>query len=320
MNKNYIKILDKIKEYKKISIFRHISPDGDACFSQMALYTFLKENFKDKRIKNCGFDSYELFNNVEKVNDSFIKGSLAIVLDTSDKKRIDDQRVELADYIIKIDHHPPFDDYGDLNYVNVKAAAACELLADILFSSSFKKYYKSPKVCEYLYSGMLTDTLNFKVAACTSDTLKLASTLVKNGEFKMSDISDYVFASKLDIFSKITKLRTYLKTSGHLAYLLLNQKDLDNIGLSYSEAKNNIAEFGNIQEINVWCFFVYNKEKDYWEGSIRSKRKYIINGIARRYGGGGHANASGVRELKITDCKNMINDLKLIANDNSKSA
>ena len=311
---SFNKILEKINEYDKICIFRHTSPDGDAVFSQMALYTFLKENFKNKQIKNCGFENYELLNNVKKVNDSFIKGSLAIILDTSDIRRVDDNRCNLADYIIKIDHHPPFDNYGNLNYVDVNSAAVCELLSYILFSNTFKKYKISPKVCEYLYSGILTDTLNFKTASCTYKTLAIATKLVEKGNIKMSDRTDFVFKKDIDIFKKISKLRSYLKTDKHFAYLLLNERDLKDIGLTYSEAKNNISEFSNIDGINVWTICVYNNEKNYYEASIRSKRKYIINEVARKYGGGGHANASGVKKLTLNTCKSMLKELKNIAN------
>ena len=40
-------------------------------------------------------------------------------------------------------------------------------------------------------------------------------------------------------------MRTYLKVKGHLGYLILDKKVLDKIGLSYFDAKNNIAEFNN---------------------------------------------------------------------------
>lgn len=310
----YSKILDKIKEYDKITIFRHVSPDGDAVFSQMALYTFIKDNFKNKKVRKCGFEDFELYPNVERVSDSFIEDSLAIVVDTSDRGRVDDLRFLNAKYIIKIDHHPPYDAYGNINCVDTNTAAACELITDILFSEPFKKYKKSPAVCEFLYSGMLTDTLNFKTASCTAQTLAFATILVKQGNIKMSDRSDYLFSKSIAEFNGVSKLRNHLKIKGHFGYLLLEKKELDEIGLSYSAAKNNIAEFGNIKDINVWVICVYNDDKKYYEASIRSKRKYIINETVRKYGGGGHKNASGVRGLKKAQVKLMLNDLEIIAN------
>ena len=44
----YKELLKKIREYENIAIYRHIHPDGDAMFSTLALYTFLKHNFPEK--------------------------------------------------------------------------------------------------------------------------------------------------------------------------------------------------------------------------------------------------------------------------------
>jgi len=54
------KILKKIKEFKRIFVFRHESPDYDALGTQFGLYTFLKENFKDKEIHATGFANVPL--------------------------------------------------------------------------------------------------------------------------------------------------------------------------------------------------------------------------------------------------------------------
>ena len=71
----YKKLLDKIKEYKKITIFRHERPDGDAVFSAYALKEFITSNFKNKQVKLVGNDSYDILESAFKVNDSFIKDS-----------------------------------------------------------------------------------------------------------------------------------------------------------------------------------------------------------------------------------------------------
>ena len=45
---DYQKILEKIEEYSKIIVFRHEMPDFDALGSQFGLFTWLKDNFKNK--------------------------------------------------------------------------------------------------------------------------------------------------------------------------------------------------------------------------------------------------------------------------------
>ena len=137
--KNIDKTLDAIKQYDRIVIFRHTKPDYDAIGSQLGLYYFLKENFKNKEIHFVGENHVSLtgrcFPEMEKIDDSFFdKPFLGIVLDCSTAERISDERYQKAEMLIKIDHHPNVDPYGDIQIVDTTMAAAGELLANILLS------------------------------------------------------------------------------------------------------------------------------------------------------------------------------------------
>ena len=74
----YEELLHSIQSYEKITVFRHLSPDGDAVFSQAALAIFLKENFPEKKVKQCGLQSFDLYDNCEKVSSSFITGFFSL--------------------------------------------------------------------------------------------------------------------------------------------------------------------------------------------------------------------------------------------------
>ena len=50
MNKNMTTILDKIKEYDKIIIFRHFRPDGDAIGSTKGLREILRLTYPEKTV------------------------------------------------------------------------------------------------------------------------------------------------------------------------------------------------------------------------------------------------------------------------------
>ena len=49
MNENMKIILDKIKEYDKILIFRHFRPDGDAIGSTKGFAEILKNTYPEKK-------------------------------------------------------------------------------------------------------------------------------------------------------------------------------------------------------------------------------------------------------------------------------
>lgn len=305
-------LLKQIKKYDKITIFRHINPDGDCVFSSLAFKSFLNDNFKDKQVKISGNEEYDLIKDRQNVSDKFIKDSLAIVLDVSNVERLDDQRYKTAKFIIKIDHHPPLTNFGDLNYVNEKAAATCEYLGHIFSSKEFKKYELSKKTREYLYCGILTDSLNFKTTSTTSNTLKVASMLAKD-DLKISDLSNYVFEQSLNEFDKATKLRSYLKVKNKLGYLILEDKDLKKLGMTSNEAKNNIGEFAYIKDLKIWVIAAFNKNTKLYDLSLRSKRGYVINEIAHEYGGGGHKNACGIKNLTKVKINALLKDLLKIS-------
>lgn len=307
-------LLKLIKKYNNIVIFRHQRPDGDAVFSSFAIYNFIKDNFEDKRVEMYGEETYDLLPYKNIVDKEFLKESLAIVLDTANTQRIDGDLFNTCKYVLKIDHHPNIDAYGDFNYVDDKACATCQIVAEILLSKEFSIYKLSEEVCEYLYCGILTDSLNFKTSNVTAKTFLIAAKLVEKGNLEVSGLSNYVFNTDIKSFNKITKYRNYLKISKGVGTLIANEKILKEIGFTGDEAKNNIAEFGNIKGLKIWCVFVYDTKTKKYNGSLRSKSKYVINELCQSYNGGGHKNACGVKGLTLKEVKNLIKDLHIIAN------
>lgn len=302
------KFIDKIKGFKNIVIFRHQKPDGDCIFCALALYEFLKLNYSDKRIKLAGNDEYDLVFKKHNISDSFIKDSLAIVVDTATKDRIDDDRFVNAKYIIKIDHHPSNNNnYGDLNIIDEKASSACQIIANMFLSKQFKDYKFNNKIYEYLYCGIVTDTINFKTSNTTSNTLEIASKLIDKGNLKPSNLVEFLFDTSLSNYKKRTLLRNKLCVKNNFGYIKLNSNDLKSIGFTASEAKNCIDEIGTIKELNIWAFAVEND--GLWDCSLRAKRAYIINKFAMKYNGGGHPNACAVKRLKASELNNLFKEL-----------
>mgnify|MGYP003463159031 CR=1 FL=1 len=102
----FIEILNKIKEYNRIIIHRHIRPDGDCMGSQMGLKYLLKNSFPDKEIYAVGDELPEYLQElgeVDNIPDEYYNDALVIVVDTSVDNRISDERWKTGKYIIKID-------------------------------------------------------------------------------------------------------------------------------------------------------------------------------------------------------------------------
>ena len=99
-------ILEKIKSYDRIIIFRHFRPDGDAVGSTKGLQEILRQSFPDKEIylQNSDFCDYMKFLGPEDdpIDDSLYSDALGIVVDTGTEDRISNKKYSLCREIIKI--------------------------------------------------------------------------------------------------------------------------------------------------------------------------------------------------------------------------
>ena len=64
--------------------------------------------------------SLSFIGDLDEIDDSVYSDALVIVCDTANAPRIDDQRYLNGQSLIKIDHHPATDQYGDVNFVNTE--------------------------------------------------------------------------------------------------------------------------------------------------------------------------------------------------------
>ena len=121
MIENMTTILNKIKEYNKIIIFRHFRPDGDAIGSTKGLQRILQLTYPEKTVLllNADYADYLEFlgGEDEPIADEEYADALGIVCDTGTAKRVSNQKFSLCREVIKIDHHIPVETYGDYQWV-----------------------------------------------------------------------------------------------------------------------------------------------------------------------------------------------------------
>lgn len=197
-------ILEKIKEYDTIIIHRHMKPDPDALGSQVGFKALLKHHFPEKTIKAVGFDEPTLtwMAEMDLVEDSAYQGALVIVCDTANTARIDDKRYCQGDFLIKIDHHPNDDVYGDLSWVDTSSSSASEMIT--LFAQT-TQLTLSVRAAELLFAGIVGDTGRFLYPSTTARTLRLAACL-REHNFDFAALT-----RKMDTMSyKIAKLQGYI--------------------------------------------------------------------------------------------------------------
>ncbi|WJV31829.1 DHH family phosphoesterase (plasmid) [Rossellomorea sp. AcN35-11] len=130
-------ITEKIKEFNTIIIFRHEMPDPDALGSQGGLQKAIQHSFPKKNVFVVGEeeDKLKFMNTMDNVPDKEFEDALIIVMDTAIKNRISDHRFNQGQYLIKIDHHPETEPFGDLNWVDTSFSSASEMVCDLIANS-----------------------------------------------------------------------------------------------------------------------------------------------------------------------------------------
>ncbi|HFH9479500.1 TPA: bifunctional oligoribonuclease/PAP phosphatase NrnA [Streptococcus agalactiae] len=302
-------ILDKIKEYDTIIIHRHMRPDPDALGSQIGLRDIIRHNFPKKKVLATGFDEPTLawIAKMDQVTDQDYQGALVVVTDTANTPRIDDERYKKGDFLIKIDHHPNDEVYGDLSYVDTNASSASEIVTDFALSCDL---LLSTSAARVLYNGIVGDTGCFLYPATTSKTLKIASKL-REFDFDFS-----AMARQMDSFPfKIAKLQGFIFEQLKIdkngaACVTLTQEDLKRFDVTDAETAAIVGVPGKIDIVESWAIFVEQSDGHY-RVRLRSK-SHIINEIAKRHNGGGHPLASGANSYSLEENQAIYQEIQEI--------
>ena len=311
--KEYKEILENIKKFDKIAVFRHIMPDFDALGTQFGLATWLKDNFKDKDIKILGdnhvtFTPKGLYPETDKVNDSWFNDDfLAIIVDVGDEKRIADPRFKRAKFTIKLDHHPETDKIFNISVVDTSLCAASELVTNMLLSFG-EEYTLTKEAASYFYSAIVGDSGRFLFGSTSRHTFEISSELLARN-IQIVPLYEKMYEKGIDDLKFMQfVLNNFKITPEGTAYYVLTQKDLDELNIRCDQAKNFMSIFSNIKGINIWVSISENTEKNEFRVSIRSK-KIAIDGVASQFGGGGHAQASGAKLKTLEELPNLISAL-----------
>ncbi len=303
-------IIDTISTYETIIIHRHVRPDPDAYGSSIGLKGILQASYPDKQIFVTGEheETLSFLDQPDQVTDEQFEGALIIVTDTANTERIDDQRYKTGAYLIKIDHHPNDDAYGDLLWVNTQASSASEMIYELFEEGKASANWKmSDGAARILFAGIVGDTGRFMFQSTSKKTFET-----------VADLITYDF-DRTELFNGMYEVdRNLLHLQGHIyqhfiiddngaAYIKLPLKTLEEFGVTASETSLLVGSLGNVKGIKAWIMFI--EEEDQIRVRLRSKGP-IINELAKEYGGGGHPLASGASIYSWDTADEVITKLK----------
>ena len=319
MNSTLKKIYRKIKQYDVIVIARHTSPDPDAIASQIALRDSIKLTFPKKEVYAVGtsvakFKYYGVLDRIDET--TFTKNSLLIACDVPNTSRIDGVDKDAFTEILKIDHHPSDEEFGECDWVDETSSSTCQMIIELLLSTPLKY---DRKIAENLYLGVVSDSDRFLISYTTAKTFYLVAELIKKTQIDFTHLYSYLYERPIEEIKFHGYLSENLTITPHgLAYINIDSDTLKRYNVDPATPSNMINDFSNIKDVYVWIFVTFDEKNDIYKVNIRSKGP-IINEAASNYGGGGHKMASGVRTKNKEDIAKLIDDLDKICEEYQES-
>ena len=287
-------ILDKIKEYNKIVISRHIRPDGDCTGGTKGLKAILEASFPEKQVYLINSDYSQFLSFLggedEQQEDEFYSDALVIILDTASTDRISNKKFSLGKEIIKIDHHIDIAPYGNISWVENLRSSLCEMIVD--FYNTFKdELVMTTEAATCLYTGMVTDTGRFRFRSVSGDTMRLAGLLLDQGIdtdtlYARLNLEEYDY-----LLFKAYALKEIKMTKNGVAYIHVDKAMQEKFGLSKESSSATVSFLENIKGSLIWVAFIDNPD-----GSIRVRlrsRFVYCHDIGEHWRGGGHECACG---------------------------
>jgi len=308
--------LKLFEKYETIIIHRHKNPDGDAIGSQVGLKLLLKENFPDKKIYSVG-DPANRYSFVEGsetdvIDDSVYNGALAVILDSSAKALVSDDRYALAETTLRIDHHLFCENVADYELADPSFESCCGLIAFLAREWNWKM---PKKAAQALFTGLATDSGRFRYDSTTERTFLIAAYLCSNGA-EPDKIYNELYAEDFSQVKLRAEFTGRVKFTSHNVAYLYNEKDYwQKTGLdSFAVSRGMVGVMSDLKGVYIWINMTETDEGILCE--IRSNRYEVVS-IARAHGGGGHAKACGCTVKTKEEAEKILKELdEIILNEN----
>lgn len=288
-------IVEVINKAKKIAIFTHVSPDGDAIGSSLAFYLGLLQLKKEVFIVTDEFSRcFGFLPHLEdiqrEVDDCY---DVSIALDCATRGRLFDPKESFSrsNVTVAIDHHASNTYFANLNYVEGSSPATCKTLIKV-----FKRLgiTITKEIGSCLMAGIITDSGGFRYNTVDDETFEFAASMLDLGV----DISDIYYRTfdvktkaQFQLFTLATsRIKFYAKDRIALTYVTL--EDMKKTKAMAGEHEGIVNVGRNIEGVEV-SVFLREVDKEFYRISMRSNDYVDVSEVASLFGGGGHSRAAG---------------------------
>jgi phosphoesterase RecJ-like protein len=285
-----------VQSANRLLLVTHVEPDGDAIGSMLGLGLALRALGKSVDVAvDGGVPSYlRYIPGSDTVLEKLKTGSwdVMISLDSSDEARTGDCGAygrANSSLVINLDHHQSNTGFGHIHLVNAVAVSATEVVQDWL---PYLGQPLTPDIATALMTGLVTDTIGFRVSSVQPRTLLLAAALMEAGA-PMYDIIQRTLNSKdfRDIQLWQLVLPSVTLQDGVISGVV-RVADWREVGMDDTTDSGLVGYLITTDEARVAVVYK-EKASGEVEVSLRSKPGFDVSTVAFDLGGGGHKQASG---------------------------
>lgn len=288
-------LLKRINKAKKIAIFNHEHPDGDALGSAYALKLALCGMGKQAEVflRNGDEQARELalLKGTESLGLSIEECDMKIAVDCAELSRIGELSEAFTGNTAAIDHHITHKKFADITVLVPSAPATGEVVFDFIKAAGVEL---KADIANNLYLAIACDTGNFKYSSTTPKTHMTAAELMSTG-IDFAGISKGIFDTKSIAYLHAYKMgieHLEMYADGRIALLAFSEEDFSALGINETQV-DGIVTLPSCVEGSAVGVYIRQRSENEFKVSLRSNTKLDAAKIAVAFGGGGHVKASG---------------------------
>jgi phosphoesterase RecJ-like protein len=286
---------------RKVAVVGHARPDGDCIGSQVALARVLAAAGHDVVCVNPDAVPRRLqflVPGMTFLRPDDVLGNqedyAAVYVDCADHARAGDRLMaRFPRPVGNIDHHISNVGFAEINLVDNRSAATCEILAGLSFDHGLTV---DALAAQALYTGILTDTGQFRFASTSRQVFLIAAELMARGA-KPPEVGLELY--ERESIGKLELLQRYLASlrmecGGRVCIGILPDGVFAATGTSAEDTEGMVDYARAVDGVDVGVLIEERKEGGV-KASLRAKDPaFRLDLVAAQFNGGGHAAAAGL--------------------------
>ena len=292
-------IVAAIRAANSVAIVSHVNPDGDTIGSALALKLgldrlgkrtaiFCQDKVPDKLSFLRGADQYRRPEAAEERYD------LLVCVDVADERRMGDcaSLMECCDHTAQMDHHGTNPNYAEFNCVDAEAPSTALVIHELLERLGVPI---DVDIASCFYVAISTDTGNYAFHSTSPEAFRVTAELLEAG-LPLSELNRRLYRERE--IPQVLLIQRGLSTltfhhGGDITSMILTRKDFAECG-AMAEHADALVNYGiDIQGVRMTVLARETSVPGEVKLSLRAVEPHSVSEVARSFGGGGHAQASG---------------------------